>query len=84
MKRITGTDRLDMGNIVLHIGDSLDDDQIHQLEYDIALYPGVYSVCTHEKTRHLMVVDFDPTQVRPSSIVHSVRDTGLRAEMVGL
>ena len=27
----------------------------------------------HEKTRHLMVVDFDATEVRPSSIVQSVR-----------
>jgi hypothetical protein len=37
----------------------------------------------HEKTRHLMVVDFDPTEVRPSGIVRSVRGWGLHAEMVG-
>ena len=71
------------GDIVIHIDEELDNDLIHDLERRIGDEHGVYSACMHEKTRHLMVVDFDPTEVRPSGIVRSVRGLGLHAEMVG-
>jgi hypothetical protein len=72
------------GDIVIHIDEELDDDRIHDLERQIGEEHGVYSACMHEKTRHLMVVDFDAAEVRPSMIVQSVRGRGLHAEMIGL
>jgi hypothetical protein len=71
------------GDIVIHIDEELDNDRIHDLERQIGDEHGVYSACMHEKTRHLMVVDFDGTEVRPSRIVQSVRGWGLHAEMIG-
>jgi len=71
-------------DIVIHIDESLDDDSIHQLEQSMGSELGVLSACMHERTRHLMVVDFDPERVRPSNIVHSVRGRGFHAEMLGL
>jgi hypothetical protein len=73
-----------IGDIVIHIGEDLDDDRIHSLERDLAEEDGIVSACMHERTRHLMVVDFDPAVVKPSSIVYSVRGRGLNAKMVGL
>lgn len=71
------------GDIVIHIDEDLDDNRIHNLERALGDEQGVYSACVHERRRHLMVVDFDPDQVRPSNIVHSVRNKGLHAEMIG-
>ena len=71
------------GDIVIHIDEDLDDNRIHNLERALGDEQGVYSACVHERRRHLMVVDFDPDQVRPSYIVHSVRSKGLHAEMIG-
>ena len=71
------------GDIVIHIDEELDNDRIHDLERQIGDERGVYSACMHEKTRHLMVVDFDATEVRPSGIVQAVRRRGLHAEMIG-
>ena len=71
-------------DIVIHIDETLDDGRIHRLEKELADEPGVLSACFHEKTPHLMVVDFDADSVRPSEIVESVRSRGLRAEMLGL
>lgn len=71
-------------DIVIHIDETLDDGRIHRLEKELADEPGVLSACFHEKTPHLMVVDFDADSVRPSDIVESVRSRGLRAEMLGL
>lgn len=43
----------------------------------------VYCACIHEKTRHLMVVDYDTVEVQPSGIVHAFRKRGLNAQMIG-
>jgi len=71
------------GDIVIHINEELDDKGIHDLEQQIGGEPGIQCACAHEKTRHLMVVDYDPEEVRPSGIVQSFRDQGLHAQMVG-
>ena len=73
-----------IGDIVIHIDEDLTDDSIHQLERQLAEDRGVYSSCMHQKTRHLMVVDFDPEEIRPSSIVQAIRGRGLHAQMLGL
>jgi len=75
---------LNISDIVIHISETLDDSGIHGLQREIGEENGVYSACMHEKTRHLMVVDFDPMEVRPSHLVHAVRERGLHAVMVGL
>jgi hypothetical protein len=72
------------GDIVIHIDEELNNDRIHDLEQQIVNEHGVYSACMHERTRHLMVVDFDTTKVQPSEIVQAVRSRGLHAEMIGL
>jgi hypothetical protein len=71
------------GDIVIHINEELDDNSIHDLEQQISDEPGILCACAHERTRHLMVVDYDPAEVRPSGIVQSFRDHGLHAQMVG-
>ena len=71
-------------DIVIHIDETLDDRRIHNLEREISNDMGVLSACVHERTPHLMVVDFDADAVRPSDIVQSVRSRGLHAAMIGL
>jgi hypothetical protein len=71
------------GDIVIHIDETLDDRHIHALERALGDEPGVYSACIHDKARHLMLVDYDATALRPSTIVHAVRERGLHAEMIG-
>jgi hypothetical protein len=72
------------GDIVIHIDENLEDDVIHALERDLSDERGVYSACVPDKTRHLMLVDFDASMLQPSRIVHAIRGKGLTAEMVGL
>lgn len=72
------------GDIVIHIDETLNDDRIQSLEREMGDTRGVQSACMHERTRHLMIVDFDPTALRPSAIVTSIRKLGLHAQMVGM
>jgi hypothetical protein len=68
----------------IHIDENLNDDGIHSLERELSDELGVYCACVPEKTRHLMVVDYDTSAVQPSHILDAVRNRGLHAEMVGL
>lgn len=71
-------------DILIHIGESLDDDNIHLLEKNISFEHGIYSACVNEKARHLMLVDYDPEAVRATDILHHVKQSGLHAELIGL
>jgi hypothetical protein len=70
--------------ILIHIGESLDDNNIHLLEKQISFEPGIYSACVNEKARHLMLVDYDPETVRASEILSQIKQNGLHAELIGL
>lgn len=70
-------------NVVLHIDESLSADQLQDVEQDIACIDGVVSSCVHEKTPHLLVVDYDPRTIRSSHLLQHIRGSGLHAELIG-
>ncbi len=71
-------------DILIHIGETLDDDHIHNLEKQLSFEDGVYSACVNEKARHLMLVDYDPESVQATTILQQVKQAGLHAELIGL
>lgn len=73
-----------MSDILIHIVEDLDDQGIHELERDVSEINGVTSACVNEKTRHLMVVDYDHPNVRSHDILGRVESHGFHAELVGL
>ena len=70
-------------NIVVHIDENLSDDQIQTMQKDISYAGGVYSACVHERTPHLMVVDYDPMETQSIALLHNVRNHGVHAELIG-
>lgn len=71
-------------DVVIHIDEDLTDDEIHELEHDIAGMGGVYSACVHERARHLMLIDFDPEDLPSGMLLREVQSHGLHAELIGL
>jgi hypothetical protein len=72
------------GDIVIRIDETLDDEHVRELEFDLGGKDGIYGAHIHEKRRHLLVVDYDPDRVQPDQIVQSVRNRGLHADMISL
>jgi hypothetical protein len=72
-----------IASVVVHIDESLSDDQIHAMEKDISYAGGVYSACVHERTPHLMVVDYDPMETQSIALLHNFQNHGLHAELIG-
>ena len=81
--RPNGDSDMHNADILIHIDETLNDEAVHSLEREMGSEEGILSACMHERARHLMLVDFDARQVRPSHIVQWVRNRGLHAEMVG-
>ena len=71
-------------DVLIHIDEDLDDSYIHDLEKELSHMDGVYSACVHERARHLMLVDFDPEDIKAAQLLQTVSAHGLHAELVGL
>ena len=88
-RRVLPNVDFNLKRFVIHIDQTLHDDRIHGLEREIVGEPGVYSACLNDKTRHLIIVDFDAMEVRPTGIVrasrgHGPHAHGPHAQMVGM
>ncbi len=71
-------------DVLIHIDEDLDDNDIHDLERELSTMDGVYSACVNERARHLMLVDFDPEDIKAAQLLRTVSLQGLHAELVGL
>jgi len=72
-----------IADVVLHIDEHLSSDEIHSMEKELSQTDGVYSACVHERTPHLMVVDYDPMQTHSTFLLQNVQNHGLHAELIG-
>lgn len=71
-------------DVIIHIDELLQDHEIHALERDLGHIDGVYSACVNDRARHLLLVDYDPEDVRAAHLLEAVRRRGVGAELVGL
>ena len=71
-------------DVVIHIHADLEDSVIHDIEHDIGCMAGVYSACVSDRARHLLLVDYDPEDIRAQDLLHCVQDRGVHAELIGL
>lgn len=72
------------GDVLIHIDDSLDDEALNGLLRQTGEEPGVIGACINERTRHLMVVDFDAQATTPGAILNATRRRGVGSTLVGL
>lgn len=70
-------------DILFHIDETLDDTDINQVEHDMAFQKGVRTACVNCSNPHLMLVDYDPMEVKAQALLGSLISRGLHAEMVG-
>lgn len=71
-------------DIMIHIDETLDDQDLISVEKSVAFEDGVYSACVNCDHRHLMLVDYDPDITSSSQVLHTVTGQGWHAEMIGI
>lgn len=70
-------------NAVVHIDETLSHDQIHNIEKNLSGVRGIVSACTHIKTPHLMVIDYDPQAIRARELLYHFQRSGVHASLIG-
>jgi hypothetical protein len=70
-------------NAVVHINDTLSNEEIHGIEKRLAGVRGIVSACAHVKTPHLMVVDYDPQTIHSRELLSHFRREGMNASLIG-
>lgn len=73
-----------LSEVVVHLDESVDEATLQALEQGIRRDLGVVSVGHRANQRHLMVVVYDSAVARASSILHTFRERGLHAQLVGM
>ena len=73
-----------LNEVVVHISEAVDEATLDDLEQQIRLDRGVVSVGHRPDRRHLMMVVYDSQEARASNILHSFRERGLHAQLVGM
>ena len=71
-------------DVLFHIDENLDNKSTAQMERDMAFQQGVRSVCVNCDNHHLMMVDYDPMEVKAQALLGSITSHGLHAESIGL
>jgi hypothetical protein len=69
--------------VIVHIDETLTDEEIHDVEQELSTDGGVQAACMHVRTRHLMVVDYDAEQIKSVQLLGKVQSQGLHAELIG-
>ena len=70
-------------DVLFHIDEKLDEQRVHEVEYNMAFQKGVRSACVNCTNPHLMLVDYDPMQVKAGALLGALKANGVHAEMVG-
>jgi len=73
-----------ISDVVVHIDETLPPDQLKILEDHIHKMGGVVSACNRDDQPHLIIVTYNPEQVKSLDILAKVQSEGVHAELVGL
>ena len=74
---------MNISDVMIHIDQSLNMEEKFALEEKLRTSPGVIAPRFNPGQAHLLVVAFDPDQVRAMDLLTRVREQGCKAQLVG-
>ena len=66
----------------VHINESLTTLEIYDIEKGLSSNRGIVSTCIHDKTPHLMIVDYDPKLLTSTTLLGYVAENDAHAPPV--
>jgi hypothetical protein len=73
-----------LNEVMLHIVEDLDEEGLHSLEEGIRQDAGVVSVGHNPEKSHMIMVVYDSEATRASTLLHTLSERGLHAQVVGM
>lgn len=75
---------MSLSDLVIHINESLNEQEMQEVEHVASTCPGVVSAHMSPHHRHLMLVAYDPSDGFSAHILGSLRSLGLHGQLIGL
>ena len=75
---------IQLADVTLHIDEALDKEERQQIGEQLRALDGVVSVHNPDSKPHLTVVEYNPTKLKASQLLETVKGAGVHAEMIGL
>ena len=75
---------IEMVDVTVHIDETLSNEQREDMENKLREEDGVISATIHDKTPHLMMIEYNPAKTNSQSILKQVKAQGVHAELVGI
>ena len=72
-----------MSDVMLHIDEELNSKEQSVLESQVRNQKGVVGLGYHDTQPHLMIVEYNQDLTTPKELLHTVKNFGLHAELVG-
>jgi len=72
-----------MSDVMLHIDEDLNTKEQAILESQVRDHKGVVGLGYHDSKPHLMIIEYNRDMTTPKELLHSVKNFGLHAELVG-
>jgi len=72
-----------ISDVTIHIDETLNDRELVNLEQAIRSDEGVVSVGHNEKDKHLLLVLYNPEEIRGKDLLSRVTDQGYHGELIG-
>lgn len=73
-----------MADVTIHIDEETSPEERERLEDALRAVDGVMAASSHEDRPHLIVVEFDSSEVSSQQVLETVTAFGVHAELVGL
>ena len=71
-------------NVVVYVDKSVTKQNRDQIEQFICQQDGVYGTRSNDRTRHLVLVDYDPGVLSATSLLQGIHSQGVDARLIGL
>lgn len=71
-------------DVTIHIDETIDKSLRPGLIDKVRQQDGVVSVGYHDEKPHLMIIEYNPEKVNSKTLLQTVKDEGLHAELIGL
>jgi hypothetical protein len=75
---------MSVADTLIHIDETLDAKARDAIETELREVPGVISSHFNPEKEHMLLVAFDPADIRSYDLLRRVRNHGYHAELIGL
>ncbi len=74
---------INMADVTFHLDETLGHDQREVIRDELLARDGIMAAASQDKTPHLLIVEYDPDKIDPTSMLDIFKKQSIHAERLG-